>query len=291
MAGFFALFGSFLAGQISGIVEHFPMYFDSLIGWINRTFHTDLSRVEIQGRMLRPDWLRTYVQKSAGGVFDFSASVLGGLFRLLTIFLFACCFAVDGPRLRRALCSPLPPAKQTEVLRAWEIAVDHFVMLAVLGVPYAPGLAVWVGVVSQFIPVIGTYPAGAVPILAALAVDPWYAVWVLVFVVVYQQFEDYLIQPKLTSKTVDIHPAVAFGSVIAGTALLGVAGTLMAIPVVATLQPFFSACVKRYDVADDLRAQNDRRYPQGWSVAARVAAWPAASPRPFLTGLAKAAAR
>ncbi|MBC7273012.1 MAG: AI-2E family transporter [Streptomyces sp.] len=281
VAGFFALFGSFLAGQISGIVEHFPRYFDSLIGWINRTFHTDLSRVEIQGRLSRAEWLRTYVQKSAGGVFDFSASVLGGLFRLLTIFLFSFYFAVDGPRLRRGLCSLLPPAKQTEVLRAWEIAVDktsgylysrglmalisavaHFVVLAVLGVPYAPALAVWIGVVSQFIPVIGTYLAAAVPILAAFAVDPWYAVWVLIFIVVYQQFENYLIQPKLTSKTVDIHPAVAFGSVIAGTALLGVAGTLMAIPVVATLQTFFSAYVKRYDVADDLPAHNGRPYPR-----------------------------
>ncbi|MFF0106452.1 AI-2E family transporter [Streptomyces hirsutus] len=291
VAGFFVLFGSFLAGQISGIVEHFPRYFDSVIGWINRTFHTDLSRVDIQGRLLRPDRLRTYLQKSAGGVFDFSASVLGGLFRLLTIFLFAFYFAVDGPRLRRALCSLLPPAKQTEVLRAWEIAVDktsgylysrglmalisavaHFIMLALLDVPYAPALAVWVGVVSQFIPVIGTYLAGAVPMLAAFAVDPWYAVWVLVFVVVYQQFENYLIQPKLTSKTVDIHPAVAFGSVIAGTALLGAAGTLIAIPVVATLQTFFGTYMKRYDVADDLEEQDGRRYPRwdGPSLLARL---------------------
>lgn len=142
-------------------------------------------------------------------------------------------------------------------------AVAHFVMLALLGVPYAPALAVWVGVVSQFIPVIGTYLAAAVPILAAFAVDPWYAVVVLIFVVVYQQFENYLIQPKLTSKTVDIHPAVAFGSVIAGTALLGVAGMLIAIPVVATMQTFFSAYVKRYHVADDLEKQNGRHDPRG----------------------------
>ncbi|MET9792694.1 AI-2E family transporter [Streptomyces canus] len=290
-AGFFALFGSLLAGQISGIADDFPRYADSLIGWINRTFHTDLSRVEIQDRLARSDWLRRYVQKSAGGVFDFSASVLGGLFRILTIFLFAFYFAADGPRLRRALCSLLPPAKQTEMLRAWEIAVDktsgylysrglmalisavaHFVMLALLGVPYAPALAVWVGVVSQFIPVIGTYLAAALPMLVAFAVDPWYAVWVLVFVVVYQQFENYLIQPRLTSKTVDIHPAVAFGSVVVGTALLGVAGTLIAIPVVATLQAFLGAYVKRYDVADDLRVEEPQRYPrrEGRSLPARL---------------------
>lgn len=279
--GLLVLFGSMLAGQIRGMAENFPGYFDSVIGWINRTFHTDLSQVDVPGRLLRSDWLRTYVQKHAGGVFDFSASVLGGLFRLLMIFLFTFYFAADGPRLRRALCALLPPAKQTKALRAFEIAVDktagylysrglmalistvaHYIMLAVLGVPYAPVLALWVGVVSQFIPVIGTYLAGAVPMLVAFTVDPWYAVWVLMFVVAYQQVENYLIQPKLTSKTVDIHPAVAFGSVVAGTALLGAAGTLIAIPAVATLQAFLGEYGKRYAVADDPRAEGGPRHPR-----------------------------
>ncbi|MER6968659.1 AI-2E family transporter, partial [Streptomyces halstedii] len=219
---------------------------------------------------------------------DVSATLLGGLFKLLTIFLFAFYFAADGPRLRRALCSVLPPAKQTEVLRAWEIAVDktggylysrglmalisgvaHYILLQALGVPYAPVLGVWVGLVSQFIPTIGTYLAGALPMLIAFTVDPWYALWVLVFVVIYQQFENYVLQPKLTSKSVDIHPAVAFGSVIAGTALLGAVGALIAIPAVATLQAFLGAYVKRYEVTDDPRVHGHRtRNSEG--LAARV---------------------
>lgn len=129
----------------------------------------------------------------------------------------------------------------------------HYVLLVILGVPYAPALAVWVGLVSQFIPTIGTYLAGALPMLIAFTVDPWYALWVLGFVVIYQQFENYVLQPKLTAKTVDIHPAVAFGSVIAGTALLGAVGALVAIPAIATLQAFLGAYVKRYDVTDDPR--------------------------------------
>ena len=122
----------------------------------------------------------------------------------------------------------------------------------------APVLAVWVGLVSQFIPTIGTYLAGALPMLIAFTVEPWYAVWVLVFVVVYQQFENYMLQPKLTARSVDIHPAVAFGSVVAGTALLGAVGALIAIPAVATLQAFLGAYVKRYDVTDDPRVHGHR---------------------------------
>ncbi|APY86036.1 AI-2E family transporter [Streptomyces alfalfae] len=277
-AGFITLMGSMLASQIVDMVEDFPDYLDKVISWINQTFHTDLSRVEVQDSLVHSDWLRKYVQNSASGVLDVSAQVLGGLFQLLTILLFSFYFAADGPRLRRALCSVLPPAKQAEVLRAWEIAVDktggylysrglmalisgiaHYILLQALDVPYAPVLAVWVGLVSQFIPTIGTYLAGALPMLIAFTVDPWYALWVLIFVVLYQQFENYLLQPKLTAKSVDIHPAVAFGSVIAGTALLGAVGALVAIPAVATLQAFLGAYVKRYDVTDDPRVHGHRR--------------------------------
>ncbi|MZD09207.1 AI-2E family transporter [Streptomyces sp. SID5785] len=287
-AGFIVLLGSMLAGQIVDMVEDFPKYLDQVINWINETFHTDLNRVEVQDSLLHSDWLQKYVQNSASGVLDVSTQVLGGLFQLLTILLFSFYFAADGPRLRRALCSVLPPAKQAEVLRAWEIAVDktggylysrglmalisgiaHYILLAALDVPYAPVLGVWVGLVSQFIPTIGTYLAGALPMLIAFTVDPWYALWVLGFVVIYQQFENYVLQPKLTAKTVDIHPAVAFGSVIVGTALLGAVGALIAIPAVATLQAFLGAYVKRYDVTDDPRVQGHRNRA-GSSLANRV---------------------
>ncbi|MEU7058718.1 AI-2E family transporter [Streptomyces sp. NPDC046197] len=288
-AGFVTLLGSMLAGQIIKMVEGFPDYLDSLINWANVKFHTDLRRVDIQEGLLHSDWLRKYAQNSAAGVLDVSAQVLGGLFQLLTVALFSFYFAADGPRLRRAICSVLPPARQAEVLRAWEIAVDktggylysrglmalisgiaHYILLQALGVPYAPVLGVWVGLVSQFIPTIGTYLAGALPMLIAFTVNPWYALWVLVFVVIYQQFENYMLQPKLTSKTVDIHPAVAFGSVIAGTALLGAVGALIAIPAVATLQAFLGAYVKRYAVTDDPRVHGHRSRGTGPGLITRA---------------------
>ena len=57
-AGFVSLLGSMLAGQIIQIVEDFPQYLDSVINWINDTFSTELSRVEVQDSLLRSDWLR-----------------------------------------------------------------------------------------------------------------------------------------------------------------------------------------------------------------------------------------
>ncbi|WP_413801745.1 AI-2E family transporter [Streptomyces iranensis] len=289
-AGFFTLLGSMLADQIITMVQDFPKYLDDVVSWINDTFHTHLSRLEIQDSLLHSDWLQSYVKNSADNVLDVSAQVLGGLFKTLTVTLFAFYFAADGPRLRRALCSVLPPTRQVEVLRAWEIAVAktggyiysrglmalisgvaHYILLEALGVPYAPALAVWVGLISQFIPTIGTYLAGALPMLIAFTIEPWYALWVLIFVVIYQQFENYLLQPRITARTVDIHPAVSFGSVIAGTALLGAVGALIAIPATATLQAFLGAYIKRYDVTDDPRVHGRARR-RGVSALARMRA-------------------
>jgi predicted PurR-regulated permease PerM len=271
-AGFVLALGSLLVDQIGTIVRNLPHYLDDVVVWINKTFHSHLDTDKLQDNVLHSNWVRTYLANGASSVWGISATVIGTVFQIFTVLLFTFYFAADGPRLRRTLCSVLPPAHQAEVLRAWDIAVAktggylysralmalisalaHYVLLQVLGVPYAPALAVWVGLVSQFIPTVGTYLAGALPILIAFTEDPWDALWVLCFVVVYQQFENYLLQPRITARTVDIHPAVAFGSVIAGTALLGAVGALIAIPATATLQGFLAAYVRRYEVQDRRR--------------------------------------
>jgi predicted PurR-regulated permease PerM len=267
--GFLLALGSLLVDQISTIGHNLPQYVDDVVVWINKTFHTDLDTGNLQDTVLHSDWVRNYLANGASSVWGISTTVIGTVFRVFTVLLFTFYLAADGPRLRRTLCSVLPPARQAEVLRAWDIAVvktggylysralmalisgiAHYILLQVLDVPYAPALAVWVGLVSQFVPTVGTYLAGALPILIAFTEDPWDALWVLCFVVVYQQFENYLLQPRITARTVDIHPAVAFGSVIAGTALLGAVGALIAIPATATLQGFFTAYVRRYEVTD-----------------------------------------
>ncbi|MFE2430132.1 AI-2E family transporter [Streptomyces sp. NPDC059373] len=287
---FVVLLGSLLVDQVTMIGRNLPNYVEDVVVWLNQTFGTNLSVGKLQDNVLHSDWLRNYVQKQASNVWGLSGAVLGGVFQALTIALFSFYFAADGPRLRRTLCSVLPPARQAEVLRAWEIAVAktggylysralmalisavaHYVLFQVLAVPYAPALAVWVGVISQFVPTVGTYLAGALPMLIAFTEDPWDAVWVLGFVVIYQQFENYVLQPRITAKTVDIHPAVAFGSVVAGTALLGAVGALVSIPATATLQGFLGAYVKRYDVTDP-RAHGPQRR-RGASLVARLRRW------------------
>ncbi len=274
VAGFLTALGTLLVDQVAKIAGDLPHLLDNLIAWINRTFQQDLSLDELQKKLLKDSGaIETYAQQAADNIWGVSSTLLGGLFQAFTVGLFTFYFTADGPRVRRTVCSMLPPAKQAEVLRAWEIALAktggylysrallavasalaHWVMFALLDLPYAAALAVWVGVMSQFVPTIGTYLAGALPVLVALTTpQPVDAVWVLVFVVVYQQIENYLLHPRITARTVDVHPAVAFGSVIAGAALLGAVGALIAIPAAATLQGFVGTYVRRYEVATDPR--------------------------------------
>ncbi|MEV6972848.1 AI-2E family transporter [Kitasatospora sp. NPDC093806] len=274
VGGFLTALGTLLVDQVAKIASDLPHLLDNLIGWVNRTFHQDLSLDELQKKLLKDSGaIENYAQQAADNVWGVSSTLLGGLFQAFTVGLFTFYFTADGPRVRRTVCSLLPPAKQAEVLRAWEIALAktggylysrallavasalaHWVMFALLDLPYAAALAVWVGVMSQFVPTIGTYLAGALPVLVALTTaEPVDALWVLVFVVVYQQIENYLLHPRITARTVDVHPAVAFGSVIAGAALLGAVGALIAIPAAATLQGFVGTYVRRYEVATDPR--------------------------------------
>ncbi|NSC24255.1 AI-2E family transporter [Streptomyces albus subsp. chlorinus] len=268
-AGFFFALGSLFVEQVSRLAENLPRYVSEVLHWSNAHFHTDLDVDKLRSRLVHSGWVRGFLRSGASNVWGVSATLLSVVFHLLTVALFTFYFAAEGPRLRAALCSVLPPAQQAEVLRAWEIAVAktggyiysralmalvsavaHYVFLELLGIPYAAALGVWVGVLSQFVPTVGTYIAGALPLLIAFTVDPWSALWVFVFIVLYQQFENYVLQPRITARTVDIHPAVAFGSVIAGTSLLGVVGALIAVPATATLQGFLGAYVRRYKVPD-----------------------------------------
>ena len=266
----FAL-GSLFVDQVVQFAGNLPGYVDSVVSWVNRTFHQNLSVKDLQSKLLSDSTsLKNYAETLAGNVWGVSSSVLGGVFKTFTVTLFTFYLAADAPKLRAEVVSLFPPTRQAAITRAWKIALDktggyiysralmalisavsHGILFWVIGLPYALALAIWVGLVSQFIPTVGTYLAGALPILIALTngrkVD---AIVVLVFVVVYQQFENYVLQPRITAKTVEIHPAVAFGAVIAGAALLGGVGAIIAVPLTATVQSFVSAYVTRYEVAE-----------------------------------------
>ena len=94
-------------------------------------------------------------------------------------------------------------------------ATGTAIFLIFMKVPYWLPLALFCGIVSQFVPTIGTYLGGALPIVFAWSSNGFAsALAVLVFVTIYQQIENMVISPKISEKTMDLNPAVAFLSVL-----------------------------------------------------------------------------
>lgn len=273
----------FLAAVLTPLLTQTGSFFSNLPDWLDQVterldewFGIELS---LDAALEDFDSLGSLIQGYADdvgrGVIGFGSTVAGAVLGLLTMGLFTFYLLADGPRLRRSLLSAVRPGVQAEVLRLWEVAIQKtggyvysrlllavasavftYLVLLMIGVPFAIPLALWVGVVSQAIPAFGTYLAAIAPILVALFTDPIKAVWVLVALVVYQQIENFVLQPRITAKTMALHPAIAFGAVLAGAALLGAIGALIALPTAAIVQAFISTYLEHHEVIENVLAED-----------------------------------
>jgi predicted PurR-regulated permease PerM len=268
--GFFAAFGTLLADQVAQLVRSLPHVVDDSVGWVNRTFHSRLQPADVIASLdLTGARIQELVRSLTPSVLGVVTSVVGVVFQAFTVLLFSYYMSAQEPALRDTVSGWFPPRQQRVISTVWAIAVDKTggyvfsrlilalvsaiatgVFLAVLGVPFWLPLGIWTGLVSQFIPTIGTYLAIALPALVALSVQPADALWVVVFGIAYQQIENYLLGPRITARTVDIHPAVALGSVVVGAALFGPLGALVSIPVVAAVEAVIDTYGHRYELVE-----------------------------------------
>ena len=272
-AVFFIAFGQLFATQIVALVQAAPGLVQNVIDFLNQRFNLGLNQATILDQLnLGTQDVAKYASQAAGGVLGILGSAIGVVFQLFTMLLFAFYFAADGPRLRRTVASMLPTKSQSVFNDVWTIATEKAggfvisrlalaivsaffsaIFFIIIGLPFWLPLAMWMGLISQFIPTVGTYLAIALPaLIAVLSDDPWDAVWVIIFATVYQQIENYFFAPRISSKTMDIHPAVAFGSVIAGAALFGPIGALIGIPVAAAIIAFLHTYTRRYELIPEL---------------------------------------
>lgn len=293
VVAFVVVFGAVLVEQLAQLLTAAPDVVGNAVLWVNQTFDTALRPSDIVASLqLTPGRLQQLAQDLTPGVVGIITELLGILFQVLTFMLFAFYMSAQGPALRTTVTRLAPPRHQHVISTVWEIAVQktggyvisRLVLAALsaaftggflflLGVPFWLPLALWTGIVSQFIPTVGTYLAIAVPALVALSDEPVDALWVVVFGIVYQQVENYLFGPHVTARTVDIHPAVALGAVIAGARLFGPMGALVAVPVVAAVQAVVETYGRRYELASEQPAP---AAPQGDRPAAPRVRLPAA---------------
>lgn len=234
----------------------------SLDRWTSDTFgiHIVSPQASRDAAVTMKELLSRWSDKLIGAASGVVSTGIGFVFNVATIATFTFYFAADFPRLMRGLLSWFSPVHQQRL--GWAIdqsitqvggylysrllltavnGLGFFVVMVAVGVPVglAIPLAIFGGFVSEFIPTIGTYIGGAIPIALTLAIQGLVpALIVLGYVLVYQQIENYWLSPKISAKTMELNAALAFGSALAGGALFGPMGAFMALPVAALIYSF-----------------------------------------------------
>lgn len=272
------LFGNLFVKQLIGMVNGAPAFYDQMVDFVEKYTQWRMPAMQDLGGEIAKNIQTSWVTDFAGQALTTTVGFFGAIINIMTVLLVTYYISAAGPRLRRSLCQWLGPNSQRRFIFVWTIAQDQIssflfsrtilalisaacmsVFLVVLKVPYWLPLALFCGLVSQFVPTIGTYIGGAIPIVVA-----WgsrgilIAVAVLVYIIIYQQIENLLLAPKISERTMDLNPAVAFLSVLAFGAVFGALGAFLALPLAASFQAIFNAYIKHYELIDSPLMQDPK---------------------------------
>ena len=265
-AAILALFGRLFIDQAVQLIKSLPNLYESITNWIENQFSVDIPPLESLQKQILEDWSGELATQA----WAVGTSVISTLFSFAMILLVSYYLASAGPKFRASICAWLRPKNQNEVLRLWEITQakisDYInsriilslicsfftaIFLTIINVPYALPLALFTGVTSQFIPTIGTYIGGALPILFALTTNSLKnAIVVLVFIIVYQQIENMWLSPKISARALEMNAAVSFVVVIAFGAVFGAIGAFLSLPIAATIQAIAGTYLRRHELVD-----------------------------------------
>jgi len=279
--GFAVALAPLLVDQVIQLIEALPRYTADVVDWVNNTFNLEIEfdRSDLQNQSeLLLEWSRNNVGGIVGSVVGIGTAIGTLLFFASTVALFAFYMVAELPQLQRTVLSVMPKDRQVRALRIWDVAVEKmggyiysrlivsviggfvsWLFLTFLGVPFALPLAIWVGILSQFVPVVGTYLAAILPAIVALSSNRVSTmVAVIIFFTAYQQVENYLIAPRITQRTMAIHPAVSIGAILIGGNLMGPVGVLLALPMTGIIIALISESARRYEVIlDDKTGEYD----------------------------------
>lgn len=280
VAGLGELFGAVFVAQIAELGQQLPAAAANAITWVNTTFHTSFSIEQLQ-QQLTGDNIGKLLSQYGTGLLGVFGSAVALIFDALTVLVFAYYLSADSPRLRQTIGGWLPPRYQQVFQTVWTISVEktggyvisklvlaglsalfHITFFWFIQVPFWLPLGILAGVVGQFIPTIGTYIGVLLPALFSLLNKPINVLWIILFATVYQQFENYLFTPRVSRRTMDVHPAIALASVILGAALLGPVGALIGIPLAAAILAIVDTYSQRQQLVPELIALDPTAAPE-----------------------------
>jgi predicted PurR-regulated permease PerM len=248
--GIFALVPPVMT-QSGQFIEHLPRYVDELRR--NETINELIERYDVMKRVQSAANAQT-IGRALGGVFGGARLVFGTIFNVLTVLVLTIYFMATFDRIKDLGYGLVPASRRDRVrligdeiltkvgaymVGALAIAVlagaSTFVFALIVGLAYPFALAVVVAV-CDLIPQIGATIGAVIVSVVGFATDLPVGIACVIFFIVYQQVENYLIYPKVMRRSVEVSDVAAIVGALLGVALFGVLGALVAIPAVAALQ-------------------------------------------------------
>ena len=239
--------------QGSELVQQAPTYLDRILNtsWVQQLDKNydvvDKISEEFNKRLTD----ETFISSVLGCVLGAGRAVLNGVFQTFTILILTLYFLSSLPKMKRVAYSMVPASRRNRVAQLSEEVMRRtgsyaigqvaiatvnaalsYVMMSVLGIPYAAVLAVLVGFLG-LVPMVGATLGAALVCLVAFFDEPRTALIAGIYYLIYQQVENYVIAPRIMQRTVSVPGAVTVVAALAGGTLLGVLGALLAIPVAA----------------------------------------------------------
>lgn len=267
------MLGGVFSSQSADLISSFPSIVNEVVAWLNSNFELDLDATTITQQLnLDASTLASLASDFAGGIVGALGVALSIVFDVLTVLVFAFFLAADGPKLRRTIASWLPPAKQRVMITVWDIslaktggfvvskvilasisALAHAGFFWFIDLPFWLPMGIFAGFVGQLIPTIGTYIGVVVPIVVGTLDRPILGAWIVIFATVYQQIENYVLTPRVSRATMNIHPAVALAAVFIGAAIWGPMGALIGIPLAAAIISVVDTYGHRYELISEMQ--------------------------------------
>ena len=210
---------------------------------------------------------------SFGTIVGVAGQVGAAIFSLITVAILTIYFMASLPRMRRTAAVVFAPGTRERAEDVIEKAMDRiggyvggilvtasiagisallfFSILGLigLGIPFAFPLAVFAAL-AGLIPAVGAYIGAAPAVAVGFFQRPLTGILILAYFIVYQQIENYAIQPRIMKDAVNLSPAAAVISVLVFGSLGGFAGSLLALPAAATIKVIFVEVFLRDRVAE-----------------------------------------
>lgn len=245
-----------LAGQVKSLVFNWPYLIERISNYLSGI------GINLNLEDLKNIFGANFATAGASGVLSTALGVFSGILGLISVLVLSLYLLIQKNSLENFISLYVPLRHKDKVIRIYQkitqkmshwirgqaflsliIGVVDYIGLSIIGVNYALILAI-VAAFTETLPVIGPVFAGGLAALVALSDSPTKALWVILFYIVVQQFENHVLVPQVMKKALGLSPVVIIITLLVGAKLMGIWGILLAVPVGSAISVVFQEVVK-----------------------------------------------